>query len=96
MDEVVVAARGLSIAQFSSIAAACDDLGTPMRQMVLPEFHEGRKLGLERQYGLPFVTLARTERSTEALAIKRGIDLLGRSPPLCFCRPQCCLWRRRS
>lgn len=87
VDEVVVAARGLSIAQFSSIAAACDDLGTPMRQMVLPEFHEGRKLGLERQYGLPFVTLARTERSTEALAIKRGIDLLGSIATLVLLSP---------
>ena len=87
VDEVVLATHGLSIAQFASIAAACDDLGTPMRQIVLPEFHEGRKLGLERQYGLPFVTLARTERSTEALAIKRGIDLLGSIAALVILSP---------
>ena len=77
VDEVVLATRSLTPDRFAGIVAACDDLGTPMRQIVLPEFHDGRRLGLERQYGLPFVTLARTERSTEALAIKRAIDLLG-------------------
>jgi hypothetical protein len=87
VDEVVLATRGLASEQFARIMAACDDLGTPMRQIVLPEFHDGRKLGLERQYGLPFVTLARTERSTEALAIKRGIDLLGSSAALLALAP---------
>ncbi len=82
VDEVVLATRGLTPAQFAGIVAACDELGTPMHQIVLPEFHDGRRLGLERQYGLPFVTLVRTERSTEALAIKRGIDLLGSSAAL--------------
>ncbi len=48
-----------------------------MRQLVLPEFHDGRRLGLERQYGLPFVTLALSERSTEEMALKRAVDLFG-------------------
>ena len=87
VDEVVLATRGLTPDRFAGIVAACDDLGTPMRQIVLPEFHDGRRLGLERQYGLPFVTLARTERSTEALAIKRAIDLLGASTALLLLSP---------
>jgi exopolysaccharide biosynthesis polyprenyl glycosylphosphotransferase len=87
VDEVVLATRSLSPDRFASILAACDDLGTPMRQLVLPEFHDGRRLGLERQYGLPFVTLARTERSTEALAIKRAIDLLGATTALLLLSP---------
>jgi exopolysaccharide biosynthesis polyprenyl glycosylphosphotransferase len=87
VDEIVLATRGLTQQQFAAVLAACDDLGTPMRQLVLPEFHDGRRLGLERQYGLPFVTLARTERSTEALAIKRGIDLLGSSAALLVLSP---------
>jgi exopolysaccharide biosynthesis polyprenyl glycosylphosphotransferase len=87
VDEVVLATRGLSAKQFTGILAACDDLATPMRQLVLPEFHDGRRLGLERQYGLPFVTLVRTERSVEALAIKRGIDLLGSSVALLMLSP---------
>ena len=87
VDEVVLATRGLSAEAFASIVAACDELGTPMRQVVIPEFHDGRKLGLERQYGLPFVTLARTERTTEALAVKRGIDLLGSSVALLVFSP---------
>ena len=87
VDEVVLATRSLTPDRFAGIVAACDDLGTPMRQIVLPEFHDGRRLGLERQYGLPFVTLARTERSTEALAIKRAIDLLGASTALLLLSP---------
>jgi exopolysaccharide biosynthesis polyprenyl glycosylphosphotransferase len=87
VDEVVLATRGLTPDRFAGVVAACDDLGTPMRQIVLPEFHDGRRLGLERQYGLPFVTLARTERSTEALAIKRAIDLLGASTALLLLSP---------
>ena len=87
VDEVVLATRGLTPERFARIVAACDDLGTPMRQIVLPEFHDGRRLGLERQYGLPFVTLARAERSTEALAIKRAIDLLGSSTALLLLSP---------
>jgi len=87
VDEVVLVTRGLNSAQFSAILSACDDLATPMRQLVLPEFHDGRRLGLERQYGLPFVTLARTERSTEALAVKRAIDLLGSSAALAILSP---------
>jgi exopolysaccharide biosynthesis polyprenyl glycosylphosphotransferase len=75
IDEVVLATRSLSSQQFETILAACDDLGTPMRQLVLPDFHDGRRLGLDRQFGLPFVTLVRTVRSTEALALKRVIDL---------------------
>jgi exopolysaccharide biosynthesis polyprenyl glycosylphosphotransferase len=87
VDEVVLATHTLPRGQFARVLAACDDLGTPMRQLVLPEFHEGRRLGLERQYGLPFVTLVRTERSTEALAIKRGIDLLGSAAALALLAP---------
>jgi exopolysaccharide biosynthesis polyprenyl glycosylphosphotransferase len=87
VDEVVLATRGLTPAQFARVMTACDDLGTPMRQLVLPEFHDGRRLGLERQYGLPFVTLVRTERSTEALAIKRGIDILGAATALVVLAP---------
>ena len=87
IDEVVLATRGLTSAQFASIVAACDDLGTPVRQMVLPELQDGRKLGLERQYGLPFVTLARTERTTEALAVKRSIDLIGSITALLLLSP---------
>ena len=77
IDEVVLATHGMSASQFEAILAACDELGTPMRHLVLPEFHDGRRLGLERQYGLPFVTLAKLERSTEALAVKRAIDAVG-------------------
>jgi len=77
VDEVVLVAANLLPGQFADVLSACDELGTPMRQVVLPEFHDGRRLGLERLYGLPFVTLARSERSTEALAIKRAIDLSG-------------------
>ena len=77
VDEVVLVTHGMSPGQFEFVIGACDDLGTPMRHLVLPEFHDGRRLGLERQYGLPFITLAKLERSTEALAIKRAIDLVG-------------------
>ena len=87
VDEVVLATRDLSPSRFAAVLAACDDLGTPMRQLVLPDFHDGRSLGLERQYGLPFVTLARTVHSTEALAIKRGIDLLGATAALAVLAP---------
>jgi exopolysaccharide biosynthesis polyprenyl glycosylphosphotransferase len=79
VDEVVLVTHGMSPDQFEFVIGACDDLGTPMRHLVLPEFHDGRRLGLERQYGLPFITLAKLERSTEALAIKRVIDLVGSS-----------------
>jgi exopolysaccharide biosynthesis polyprenyl glycosylphosphotransferase len=82
VDEVVMATHGMSPRQFAAIMAACDELDTPMRQLVLPEFHDGRRLGLERQYGLPFVTLARVERSTEALAVKRAIDVCGSTAAL--------------
>jgi exopolysaccharide biosynthesis polyprenyl glycosylphosphotransferase len=77
VDEVVIATHGMTPHQFEAVIAACDDLGTPMRHIVLPEFHDGRRLGLDRQYGLPSVTLVRLERSTEALAIKRAVDLVG-------------------
>jgi exopolysaccharide biosynthesis polyprenyl glycosylphosphotransferase len=77
VDEVVIASSTLSAVEFDQVLRACDDVGTPMRQLVLPEFHEGRQLRLERAYGLPFVTLQRHERSTEALVIKRCIDLAG-------------------
>lgn len=87
VDEVVLATRGLAPGQFARIVAACDDLGTPMRQLVLPEFHDGRRLGLERQYGLPFVTLVHTERSTEALAVKRAIDIVGATAALAALSP---------
>jgi exopolysaccharide biosynthesis polyprenyl glycosylphosphotransferase len=87
VDEVVLATRGLSTEQFGRVLAACDELGTPMRQLVLPEFHDGRKLGLERQYGLPFVTLVLTERSTEAVVIKRAVDLVGSSCALLLLSP---------
>lgn len=87
IDEVVLATRGLSPEQFSRVMVACDELGTPMRQLVLPEFHDGRKLGLERQYGLPFVTLALAERSTESLAIKRAVDLVGSATALLLLSP---------
>lgn len=87
VDEVVLATRSLSAAQFSAILSACDDLATPIRQLVLPEFHDGRRLGLEHQYGLPFVTLARSERSTEALAVKRAIDLCGSAAALTLLAP---------
>lgn len=87
VDEVVLATRDLPTEQFERVLAACDELGTPMRQLVLPEFHDGRRLGLERQYGLPFITLARTERSTEALALKRTIDLIGSSLALLLLSP---------
>lgn len=87
VDEVVIAARGLRPDQFERVLMACDELGTPMRQLVLPDFQDGRRLGLERQYGLPFVTLVRTERSTEALAVKRGIDVLGSAAALTLLAP---------
>jgi lipopolysaccharide/colanic/teichoic acid biosynthesis glycosyltransferase len=58
-----------------------------MRQLVLPEFQDGRRLGLERQYGLPFVTLVHTERSTEALALKRVIDIVGATAALAALSP---------
>ena len=87
VDEVVIATRSLDAARFAQVLDACDDLGTPMRQLVLPDFHDGRRLGLERQFGLPFVTLVRTERSTEALAIKRAIDLLGSSCAILLLSP---------
>ncbi len=77
VDEVILATRGLSPATFHAILCDCDDLGTPMRQVVLPEFHDGRRLGLDRLYGLPFVTLARTERSIESLVAKRTLDVIG-------------------
>lgn len=77
VDEVVIATRALGAAQCRLLVSACDDLGTPIRQLALPEFHDGRRIGLDRQYGLPFVTLVRTERSTEALALKRLIDVFG-------------------
>ena len=87
VDEVVLATHGMSPDQFEFVIRACDELGTPMRHLVLPEFHDGRRLGLERQYGLPFVTLAKLERSTEALAIKRVIDLIGSACLLARGRP---------
>ena len=87
VDEVVIAARGLPPDLFARVLIACDDLGTPMRQLVLPDFHDGRRLGLERQYGLPFVTLVRTEHSTEALAVKRGLDVLGSAAALTLLAP---------
>jgi exopolysaccharide biosynthesis polyprenyl glycosylphosphotransferase len=87
VDEVLLATRDLSTTSLAAVLAACDDLGTPMRQLVLPEFHGGRALGFERQYGLPFLTLARTEHSNEALAIKRGIDLIGSSVALAALAP---------
>lgn len=77
VDEVVVAMRDVTAEQFKAIIAACDDIGIPVRQLMLPEFHDGRRLGIARQYGLPFVTLALSERTTEEMALKRGIDLLG-------------------
>jgi exopolysaccharide biosynthesis polyprenyl glycosylphosphotransferase len=75
IDEVVLATRGLPPHQAEAILSACDDLGTPMRQLVLPDFHDGRRLALDRQYGLPFVTLVRSVRSADALILKRIIDL---------------------
>lgn len=77
VDDVVVVSSTLSASEFNQVLAACCDLGTPMRQLVLPEFHDGRRLRLERAYGLPFVNLDEAERSTEALALKRCIDLVG-------------------
>jgi exopolysaccharide biosynthesis polyprenyl glycosylphosphotransferase len=87
IDEVVLATHGMSAKQFEATLGACDELGTPMRHLVLPEFHDGRRLGLERQYGLPFVTLAKLERSTEALAIKRAIDVFGSATALLLLAP---------
>jgi exopolysaccharide biosynthesis polyprenyl glycosylphosphotransferase len=87
VDEVVIASSTLSAAEFEHVLAACDDLGTPMRQLVLAEFHEGRQLRLERAYGLPFVTLQKHERSTEALAVKRCIDLAGSALALALFAP---------
>ena len=87
IDEVVLVMRGVTAEQFRTILSACDDLGTPMRQLVLPEFHDGRRLGLERQYGLPFVTLALSERTTEEMALKRAVDVLGSSALLLFLSP---------
>ena len=87
IDEVVLATHGMRPKQFEAILGACDDLGTPMRHLVLPEFHDGRRLGLDRQYGLPFVTLAKLERSTEALAIKRAIDVVGSAAALVVLGP---------
>jgi exopolysaccharide biosynthesis polyprenyl glycosylphosphotransferase len=87
IDEVVLVTRGITPQQFETIVTACDDLGTPMRQLVLPEFHDGRRLGLDRQYGLPFITLARSERSTEEMALKRAVDLLGSTVALLLLSP---------
>jgi exopolysaccharide biosynthesis polyprenyl glycosylphosphotransferase len=87
IDEVLIASSTLSATEFDQVLSACDDLGTPMRQLVLPDFHDGRRLRLERAYGLPFVTLQKTERSTEALALKRCIDLLGSSAALVLAAP---------
>jgi len=87
VDEVILVMRGVTAEQFSTILAACDDLGTPMRQLVLPEFHDGRRLGLERQYGLPFVTLALSERTTEEMALKRTVDILGSAALLLLLSP---------
>lgn len=87
VDEVIIASSTLSRAEFKLVLSACDDLGTPMRQLVLPEFHDGRRLRLERAYGLPFVALEKTERSTEALAVKRCIDLLGSAAALTLLAP---------
>ena len=87
IDEVVLVMRGVTAEQFKTLLSACDELGTPMRQLVLPEFHDGRRLGLERQYGLPFVTLALSERTTEEMALKRAVDVLGSSALLLFLSP---------
>ena len=87
IDEVVLATRGLSAKQFADVLEACDDLGTPIRQIVLPDIHDGRRMGLEREYGLPFVTLSRAERSMEALALKRLIDIVGSSVGLITLAP---------
>jgi exopolysaccharide biosynthesis polyprenyl glycosylphosphotransferase len=77
VDEVVIATHALTSKESEALMAACDEQGKPVRLLVLPEVHAGRRVGLEWQYGLPFVSLARTERSTEALAVKRLMDLLG-------------------
>ncbi len=87
VDEVILATGQLTSTQFENILEACDELGTPMRQLVLPQFHDGRRLGLERQYGLPFVTLARTERTIETLAVKRAIDLIGSATAIVLFSP---------
>jgi exopolysaccharide biosynthesis polyprenyl glycosylphosphotransferase len=87
IDEVVLMTRGLTPQQFKTILASCDDLGTPIRQVVLPEFHDGRRLGLDRQYGLPFVTLALSERSTEEMALKRAVDVFGSVTALLLASP---------
>jgi exopolysaccharide biosynthesis polyprenyl glycosylphosphotransferase len=87
VDEVVIASSTLTASEFDQVLSTCDDLGTPIRQLVLPEFHDGRRLRLERSYGLPFVTLQKTERSTEALAIKRVIDLIGSATALMLLSP---------
>lgn len=83
----MLATQGIGARQFESVIAACDELGIPMRHLVLPEFYDGRRLGLERQYGLPFVTLAKLERGTEALAIRRAIDVLGCAAALLLLSP---------
>lgn len=87
VDEVVIASSTLTAPEFDHVLAACDELGTPMRQLVLPEFHDGRRLRLERAYGLPFVALEKTERSTEALAVKRCIDVIGSVAALALLSP---------
>jgi exopolysaccharide biosynthesis polyprenyl glycosylphosphotransferase len=87
IDEVLLVMRAVTAEQFKTILAACDDLGTPMRQLVLPEFHDGRRLGLERQYGLPFVTIALSERTTEQMALKRAVDVVGSTALLLFLSP---------
>jgi exopolysaccharide biosynthesis polyprenyl glycosylphosphotransferase len=87
IDDVVLATHGLTPGQFADVVAACDQLGTPMRQLVLPEFHDGRRLGLDRQFGLPFVTLSKVEWSTEALALKRAVDVLGSGVALLLLSP---------
>lgn len=77
IDEVVIATHGLTSPDSELLMAACDEQGKPVRLLVLPEIHDGRRVSLEWQYGLPFVSLARVERSTEALALKRLMDMLG-------------------
>lgn len=87
VDEVIVAASRMTPEQFGAVAAACEELGTPIRQLILPEHLDGRGFGLERQYGLPFLTFSTSERSTEALAIKRTIDVLGSAAALLVLAP---------
>jgi exopolysaccharide biosynthesis polyprenyl glycosylphosphotransferase len=87
VDEVVLLTRDIRPEQFRAILTACDELGTPMRQLMLPEYHDGRRLGLDRQYGLPFVTLALSERSMEEIALKRAVDLSGSAAALLILSP---------